>query len=208
MSDTAISYAFEQLEPSDPPPRDAPARMIAQASAEAEQIREQARSEGFSEGYRAGHEDGAAEISAAVSALGDAVQGIESLRGELVDAIERDAIALSLELAAKILGGTLQARPELVLEVVRGALRRVSDRRRITVTVNPGDLELVRSSIGDLVMQGSTVEACEVLSDERVGRGGAIVRTIEGEVDASVQTQLERAREAVEATLESGERAA
>jgi flagellar biosynthesis/type III secretory pathway protein FliH len=34
-----------------------------------------------------------------------------------------------------------------------------------------------------------------------VGRGGAIVRTAEGEVDASVAVQLERAREVVAAEL-------
>jgi flagellar biosynthesis/type III secretory pathway protein FliH len=40
-----------------------------------------------------------------------------------------------------------------------------------------------------------------------VESGGAIVRTSEGEIDASVQTQLERAREVVEASL-AAERAA
>ena len=115
-----------------------------------------------------------------------------------VEAVEADAIELALALAGKILAGALQARPELVVEVVQGALRRISDRRRITVLVNPADLEAVQAAIGELHAQGSGVELCEVQSDERVGVGGAIVRTAEGEVDASVQTQLERAREVVE----------
>ena len=45
-------------------------------------------------------------------------------------------------------------------------------------------------------------------SDERVAVGSAIVRTAEGEVDASVQTQLERAREVVSLSMQSGEAAA
>ena len=45
MSEAAVSYAFEQLEPSDPPPRDAPARALAEALAQAEEIREHARQE-------------------------------------------------------------------------------------------------------------------------------------------------------------------
>ena len=205
MSEPAVNYAFEQLEPSDPPPRDAAARMIAQATADAERIRELARAEGYEEGRAAGHEHGAAEISSGSCALGEAVRGIEALRAEVVEAVEADAIELALALAGKILAGAFQARPELVVEVVQGALRRISDRRRIAVMVNPADLETVRAAIGELTAQGSGVELCDLQSDERVGVGSAIVRTVEGEVDASVHTQLERAREVVAASLQSGE---
>jgi flagellar assembly protein FliH len=206
LSEAAVSYAFEQLEPSDPPPRDAAARVVAQANAEAERIRELARVEGYEAGRSAGHEQGVAEIAAAVSALGEALEGIESLRAEAVEAVERDAIELALALAGKILAGALQARPELVVEIVQGALRRISDRRRITVLVNPADLDTVRSAIGEMTSEGNGVELCDLQSDERVDLGSAIVRTAEGEVDASVHTQLERAREVANAALETGER--
>jgi flagellar assembly protein FliH len=208
LSDAVVSYDFEQLEPSEPPPRDAGARLLAQASAEAEQIREAARAEGYEQGRAAGHEQGTSEIAAAAAALGMAVHGIEELRTEVAEAVESDAIELALTLAGKILAGAFQARPELVVEIVQGALRRISDRRQITVLVNPADLEVVRAAIGELTAQGSGVELCDLQSDARVGVGSAIVRTSEGEVDASVQTQLERAREVANTTLETGERAA
>jgi flagellar assembly protein FliH len=207
LSETAVSYAFEQLEPSNPPPRDSPEHLIAKAQLEAEQLREQAREEGYAAGRRAGYEEGVAEVSRAAGAFEHAIEGIESQRVELVEAIERDAIELALELAAKILGGTPRLPAERVLEAARGALRRVSDRRRIVVLVNPADLEAVGSAIGDLVGAGSGVELCDMQPEERVALGGAIVRTSEGEVDASVRTQLERAREVVEASL-AAERAA
>ncbi len=201
MSDAAVSYAFEPLEPSDPPPRDAPARLLAQATAEAQQIREQARAEGYAEGRAAGHEDGRAEVQAGAAALGESLQSIESMRAQIAEAVERDAIELALDLAAKILAGALQARPELVVEVVQGALRRVSAQRTITVLVNPADLETVTGAIGDLQSQAGGIELCDLQPDQRVARGSAIVRTAEGEVDAGVQTQLERAREVALAEL-------
>jgi flagellar assembly protein FliH len=208
LSDAVVSYDFEQLEPSEAPPRDAATRLLLQAGAEAEQIRERARSEGFEQGRAAGRQQGAAEISGAASALGEAVNGIEALRVEVAESVETDAIELALMLATKILAGAFQARPELVVEIVQGALRRLSDRRRITVLVNPVDLEVVRAAIGELTAQGSGVELCDLQSDERVGVGSAIVRTGEGEVDASVHTQLERAREVIASSLQKGELAA
>jgi flagellar assembly protein FliH len=208
LSDAVVSYDFEQLEPSESQPRDVAARIIAQAHSEAERIHEQARAEGYEAGRIAGHEDGAREIAGAASALGQAAHGIEALRAEVAEAVETDAIDMALTLAGKILAGAFQARPELVVEVVQGALRRISDRRRIAVLVNPADFEFVRAAIGELTAQGSGVELCDLQSDQRVGVGSAIVRTAEGEVDASVHTQLERAREVVSAALETGEQAA
>jgi flagellar biosynthesis/type III secretory pathway protein FliH len=208
LSDAPVSYAFEQLEPSEAPPRDASARMLAQAREEAERIRGLARAEGYDEGRTNGLDLGAAEIASAAGAFAHAVQGIESLRTEVLDGLETDAIELGIALAGKILAGAFQARPELVVEVVQGALRRIADRRKITVVVNPADVEAVRAAIGGLTAQGSGVEVCDLQSDERVGAGSAIVRTAEGEVDASVQTQLQRASEVVSAMLESVEPAA
>lgn len=205
MSDAVVSYDFEQLEPSEAPPRDAPARLIAQAHADAERIRELARAEGYEQGRLTGLEQGSAEIAGASSALSEAVRSVEALRVEVVEAVETDALELALMLAGKILAGAFQARPELVVEIVQGALRRLSDRRRITILVNPADLEVVKAAIGELTAQGSGVESCDLQSDERVALGSAIVRTAEGEVDASVHTQLERAREVITATLQKGE---
>ncbi len=113
----------------------------------------------------------------------------------------RDAVALALALAAKILAGTLAVEPERVLDTVRGALRRVTDRRRVTVLVDPADLETVSAAIAELEAQVGGIDHCDIQADRRVGRGGAIVRTLESEVDASVDTQLERAREVIQAEL-------
>ncbi len=205
MSDALVSYDFEQLEPSEALPRDAAARLLAQAGVEAESMRELARAEGYERGRLAGIQRGSAEISAAAAALADAAAGVEALRAEIAEAAETDAIELALMLAGKILAGAFQARPELVVEVVQGALRRLSDRRHVTVLVNPADLAVVREALGEITAQGSGVELCDLQSDERVGAGSAIVRTAEGEVDASVHTQLERAREAIASALEKDE---
>jgi flagellar assembly protein FliH len=200
LSEGAVSYDFEQLERSEPPPRDAAARMLAQVRQEAELIREQARQEG----HAAGRVEGLTEVSTAAVSLAKALEGVVSLRLGVADAVEHDAVELALALAGKILAGALKARPELVVEAVQGALRRVSDRRQITVLLNPADLDAVKEAIVDLQAQVNGIELCDLQPDQRVESGGAIVRTVDGEVDACVATQLERAREVLEAALEEG----
>ncbi len=203
MSDAAVSYSFEELEPSDPPPRDALARLLAEAAADGERIREQARSEGHAEGRAAGREEGLQDVSRSLTALAEALRGVEELRLEVAETVEGDAIELALALAAKVLAGAQLARPELVVEVVQGALRRATERRRITVLLHPADVETVRAAMGDLERLGSGIELCELQADQRVQVGSAIVRTAEGEIDASVATQLERAREVMLSELQA-----
>ncbi len=219
MSDTAVqpaqaprSFDLEELEPSPPPPADAAEQLLAAATAEAGRIREQASAEGYAEGRAAGHQAGAAEVLDAMRALQQALAEVRALGADVADSIERDAIELALELAQKILAGALQASPELVVEVVQGAMRRVADRRRITVLVNPGDLEAVTAALGDSAFDGAQRARSDGLErdlqpDPSVPRGGAVVRTAEGELDATVEVQLERAREVIEAELAGEERA-
>jgi flagellar assembly protein FliH len=202
LGDAAFSgYRLEQLEPSAPPPRGTPARILADAAAEAERVRELARAEGHAEGLARGREDGLSEARSAASALRLALAGALALREQLADETEADAVALALALAAKVLAGMLAVEPERVLDTVRGALRRVTDRRRVTVFVDPADLETVSAAITELKAEVGGIEHCDIQADRRVGAGGAIVSTLESEVDATVDTQLERAREVIQAEL-------
>ncbi len=123
------------------------------------------------------------------------------MRGDLADQVEREAVELALALAGKIVLSTLQIRPELVVETLQGALRRVSGERTVAIVVNPADAEIVRSALGELRSQSAAEGGWDLQTDQRVPAGGAILRTDESEVDARIQTQLDRAHEAVEAEI-------
>ncbi len=197
----SAGYPLEQLEPSAHAPLGSPAQIIMQATAEAEGIRELARDEGHAEGFTQGRDAGLAAVQEAARTLRAALADLSRQTDVLVSAIERDAVELALALAAKILAGALDVQPERVLDTVAGALRRIANRHRITVLVDPADLEMVNAAVAELTAQAGGIELCEVQADRRVGRGGAIVRTLESEVDVTVQTQLQRAREVIAAEL-------
>jgi len=201
LPDASVGFAFEQLEPSAPPPGDTPGRLRADAAAQAAQLREQARAEGYAEGVAEGRKEGIEEVGAAAAALGEACESLNDAWGELEESLERDALEFAFALAEKILAGALEARPELVQASVQGAIRGLGERRRITVLVNPADLELVEAAVGEEQRRLIGAERLELQGEERVARGGAVVRTEEGEVDAGIQVQLERAREVVASEL-------
>jgi flagellar assembly protein FliH len=58
--------------------------------------------------------------------------------------------------------------------------------------------------VAPLSAQLGGIERFEFQADRRVDRGGVVVATEQGEIDAAITTQLARAREIVVASLRGG----
>lgn len=187
-------FDFEPLEGAPPPPM---AAAMAGDAADATSIAAEAHAAGFNAGLEAARE----ACTSALQALNRAVDEVNALRAETAAQVERQAVELALKIAEQALHVAVAADPELVLGAVRGALRRLVERERVLVLVNPDDLELVRETAGTLLAELGGMEHLEIQSDRRVPRGGTVVRTAEGEVDATIETKLARAREVLEREL-------
>jgi flagellar assembly protein FliH len=192
-----------ELEQLGPPPSQDPVlaaqQIIDAGHAQADRLRTQAVEDGRAEGVRLGREDAAAELAPAVAALEEAFAEARALRDAIVDDAEARAVELSLAIAEKVVAGALAVAPERVVDVVRGALRGLLDSDRIIISVHPDDVELVRAA-----GIGSSDAHFEVHAERRVARGGALVRTTVGEVDAQIECKLDAVRTLVTAELGAG----
>lgn len=209
MAAGSAEVDFEQLTP--PPPREpAPSletasqqarALVAAAEAEAARIRAEAHAAGQAEGFAAARQEALAAMTPAVHALSQAATTLGELQGEAADRVEAQAVDLAIKIAEKVVAGAVAAQPERLLDVVRGALRTIVERERVILLVHPEDLDLMRASVSEVTGSLGGMEHIEVQEERRVHRGGAIVRTAIGEVDARLETKLERARAAVEEDL-------
>jgi flagellar assembly protein FliH len=177
---------------------EAPAHLIGEPGTAEDRLRMIA-----TETRRRAHEDGLADglaeanarVSSALAALAEAEAAIRAREEEFLRAAERSAVELAIAIAEKIVGGTAEARPEMVLDVVGGALLRTAARHRLVIEVNPDDLELVSENAEGLAAKLGGVQRLDVVAERRIERGGCIVRTEEGEIDARVGAQLDRVAE-------------
>jgi flagellar assembly protein FliH len=195
------SYAFRQLDAPPPGTSNGIADVLSAVRAEAEQIRAQAWAAGEAEGRAAGIAAARTEAAPAVSAIAAAAEAISGLQAQMLAELEQDAVEMAMRLAEQILAGVISVEPERVIDVGRNALRHLTERRRVTLVVNPDDLELVSECVDQLQSELGGIEHLAVQSDRRIGRGGAIARTDSGEIDSGLDAQLARAREIVAAAL-------
>lgn len=189
------AYSFSQLDA--PPTVGEIADALAAVHREADQIRERAQASGRAEGYAAGLAEAREQAAPALAALRELGAEFAALREQVISELEQDSLAMAFELCEHILAGAVQVQPERVLDVARHALRHISDRRQVTLVVNPDDLALLNDAAVALQSELGGIEHLAVQSDRRVGRGGAIARTEAGEIDAGLRVQLSRARELV-----------
>ena len=192
----SATFAFDQL-----PPAPRTGMSIMPSAEEVNRAVEGAHAQGFAEGREAGIAEGRAQIAHAEEALRAAASAIVAERDSVAERVEHAAVSLALRIAEQALHAAVAADPELVLNAVRGALRLVAERERVQVLVNPEDLEAVRAGIGPLAAELGGIDHWDVQAERRVARGGAVVRTAEGEVDASIEAKLDRAREVLDDEL-------
>jgi flagellar assembly protein FliH len=205
------AFDFEQLAP--PPRRERVPSMaeatsraqaiVAAAEADAQRIRAVAHQQGHAEGYEEGRAEARTQLEPVFVAMSDAIERLREHEAVLADVVEAQAATLAVEIAEKVVAGTIAVEPERVLDVIRGALRAIVERERIVIQVNPADLELVRESMAEVAGSLGGIEHVDVQEERRVPRGGVQIRTQVGELDARIATKLARAREAVEEQLKS-----
>ena len=173
------------------------AALVESAREQAETIAANAAREGFEAGYEAGQAKAQKEIADLLAFAETAVREVSDTRVRILEENETALVELAIQAAEKILQTTLAAEPERVADVLRGALRKAYVRDRLQVVCNPEDLSLVETASDTLQAQVGTLKNLELVGDRRIHRGGVIVRTPGGDVDATIGSQLDRLRAAM-----------
>ena len=160
------------------------------------QIEEKAYSSGYAEGERVGRAEATAEakveIQPQIQFLDNAIKAIQEEREAFFQENELHIVKLAMEIAKKIIQRELQQNPEILLYVVREAMRRVGHGGRIVVRVNPEDIKILEDTGNILGNQKSAFSAVDFVASDEVLRGGCIIDSESGIIDAQLDVQLER----------------
>lgn len=154
----------------------------------AEQAREAARQAGRREGFEAGRQDWAARIATALSLV---EQGEACIR-ERVTESEPEILRLAQAIAEKIIGAELELAPLQKLQILRGALQRVTTASSISIRVCPGDQTLLEENLTYLQEIFNAPKPLQVLPDQTLRGGDFFIETELGTVDPRIKQQLER----------------
>ncbi|MBO8129736.1 MAG: flagellar biosynthesis protein [Peptococcaceae bacterium] len=173
------------------------AAILAEAQKEAGDIKEKARQDG----YRQGRQEAAREMEAQRRAVQeqarDLLRAAEEKRREILRGLEEEIVDLIVETAEKLVMQQLSRDPQAVRAVVQEAIALVRDRAQVYVYAHPEDVPVLEESRDELLAALRPNAVLHIVPDKGLRRGGCLVDTPQGMVDATLDTRLEAIRKAL-----------
>ncbi len=148
---------------------------------------------GFEEGLRKGLE----KIKNLEQILTKLIEEIKDFKKNHLLQIEPEVVNLSMNICSKIIKDKLESDREIVIRNIRAAFKELTDKEYIKIRINADDLALVREFKPGLLEMFHEIKKLEVVSDDCVDKGGCIIETNEGSVDATIKTQMKKLYELI-----------
>ncbi len=180
--------------------------MRAAAEKKAEEIEREARGkaeqEGFAkgqgEGYAKGLDEGTAKgLEKGLAELAELKAAYEKVLRELSQradaAISERAEKVNgvvMDIARRVVAAELEVKAEVVVNVVGEALGKIRDTNKVIIHLNPQDVQEARRHRHDFLAALDGVFNLQMVEDETVGRGGCMIETGSGLVDARLESKL------------------
>ena len=132
--------------------------------------------------YQEGHE-------AALLELNQILIETHQRRDTALVEVEQDVLRLVVKIAEKIIGREIERDDSALADMVSAALRHARQREMLVVRVNPNDLTIIQKH-RDRLNLAARERFLDIIADPRVARGGCIIESESGTVDAQLETQL------------------
>ena len=167
--------------------------------------RQRGLAEGQKQGYQAGEQAGFQNASRRaqplIQSLQESLSQLTQLRQRINQQIEHEVVELTLAIARKIICHEAAIGRDTILWVVAEALKYVVDDRRITIKMNPADLQFMQDAKHQFSGRLSTLQRVSFEADESISSGGCRIETESGDIDARLDRQLHVIEESLRSQL-------
>jgi len=143
--------------------------------------------EAYQRGYRDGEAAGRSAVQPVIDKLAQTIESLASLRHRARREAEADLLKLSIAIARRIIHRELSVDPEAVAGLIRTALDKLASLEVHRVRVHPQLEPAVRHALERL----AAGRQIQVVAEAGRAAGDVIFETQRGNLDASVETQLD-----------------
>lgn len=166
------------------------AKIVAEAEAERDRIVAEAKKEGYDAGYEDGYVNGTKESERLIDRLHNVLDAVMKRREEILNETEYQIVELVVLMARKVVKIISENQKTVIMNNVLQALKKVKGRGDVTIRVNLVDAKLTSDHINDFISRVEAVKGITVVEDTTIEKGGCIVETDFGAIDARISSQL------------------
>ena len=122
--------------------------------------------------------------------LHEVVAGFERQRAQLLQQLKPGLTKLVIAVAQRVVDRELATDEEVIRRVIDAAIDEIGRSGIVTVRVSPEDAGALRDAIRQDEWHPPTTVELEIVADPAVARGGCMLESDYGQVDATVETQI------------------
>lgn len=160
--------------------------------------------EAFSRGRQEGLTSAEQRLESTTRALTQALEDVSRVRASLAQAGSQDMLRLVMAVAEQVILCTVKADPAVVSAIIENALKASVRADSYRICINPDDLEAVTKQKPLFLASISGMKNLSFEADSNISQGGCRVDSELGDVDATIETQLESIRSALSVAIEEG----
>ncbi|MFA5032190.1 MAG: FliH/SctL family protein [bacterium] len=155
--------------------------------------------EGFKDGSLKGTEKG---LTMAKNELQNTKEKLEFLvhsfleeKEKLLKSSETTIFQLVKEIAKKVIEIEINENPKVIVDTVGEAIKRIREEERVIIKVNPVDFDIIKSKESEWVASLPYVSKFQITADENISRGGCLIETSVGKIDATIESKFKKLEE-------------
>jgi len=146
--------------------------------------------EGFKKGQESGFKEGSLEAQRLTDRLHTIIERMMDKRQEILAETEQQIVDLVLLMTRKIVKVISENQRNIVVSNVVQALRKVKGRGEVIIRVNLNDVAMTTQHVKDFLSAAENIKNITVVEDSTVDRGGCLIETDFGSIDAKIVSQL------------------
>ncbi|NCO52339.1 MAG: hypothetical protein GW875_09595 [Deltaproteobacteria bacterium] len=154
------------------------------------------------EAHRRGRQEGSAAVEAklgqTLKALTEALEEISRLRETLARNSSQDMLRMVMAISEQVIRRALEADPQNILALIENALQASIQSDYCRIRLNPQDLERVKEHKPLFLASVSGLKNISFDVDPTVSAGGCKISSDFGDVDATIESQLDEIRKALQ----------
>jgi len=149
-------------------------------------LEQEAYEKGFAQGQKDGEELGRKQYETLANRMKEILRGLEKSISEHVLALEPQLFALLKVMLKKLVLKEVSTSPEVIKNCLKEALKHVVEQTRVRIHLHPEDAEFLEEILGELREELSKLKDFEIVSDANLHRGGCLLETDFGLIDATL----------------------
>jgi flagellar assembly protein FliH len=169
-----------------------------EAQENASALEREAYEKGFAQGEKDGVELGQRKALKLIENIENLLRSMDDLKQEILALYEREIVELVLAVAEKVIHRTIRSDDAAIKGTVLSALKLAAEKSKATLRVNPEDVDYVEELRPEFFAAVKELKALTVTSDPSITRGGCLLESPYGDVDARIETQLEKIHQCLE----------